>query len=52
MTDPTIITMKTVQVSANLLFAKMIDNITVWILLSGFALLAIFSYWYFRMRKR
>ena len=50
MTDPAV-TMKTVQISANLLFAKLIDSIAVWVVLAGFALLGVFAYWYIKIRR-
>ena len=51
MTDPGV-TMRTIQVSANLLFGKMIDSIAILFLLAGLGLIGFIAYWYLKVRRR
>ncbi len=50
-TDPAV-TMQGIQVSANLLFGKLINNLAVVFLVAGIGLLGFLSYWYFRVKRR
>ncbi len=52
MVEAPVVTMKTVQVSANLLFEKMMGNLTLWLVLIGLVMICFVSFWYLKVRKR
>jgi|ETN02SMinimDraft_4_1059925.scaffolds.fasta_scaffold312537_2 hypothetical protein len=52
MSDPTAVTMNTVQISANLLFGKMVNGLALFFLIAGLALFGFIAYWYVKVRKR
>jgi len=51
MADPGV-TMKAIQVSANLLFGKMIDSIAILFLLAGMGLIGFIAYWYLKVKRK
>ena len=50
MADPAV-TMQGIQVSANLLVGKMINNLAIVFLVAGISLLGFLSFWYFRKKR-